>query len=107
MEGSSFILPQTYFGKEWRSVRAALKRSSKWGQVASHRVRCFMVKSGDDLRQEYMAMQLISLFNDIFTKENIKIWIRPYAIVPYSGDSGLIEFIDDTRTISFLKEAAH
>jgi phosphatidylinositol kinase/protein kinase (PI-3 family) len=49
-----------------------------------------MVKSGDDLRQEYMAMQLISLFNDIFTKENIKIWIRPYAIVPYSGDSGLI-----------------
>jgi phosphatidylinositol kinase/protein kinase (PI-3 family) len=50
-----------------------------------------------------MAMQLISLFNDIFTKENIKIWIRPYSIVPYSGDSGLIEFIDDTRTISFLK----
>lgn len=62
-----------------------------------------MVKSGDDLRQEYMAMQLISLFNDIFIKENIKIWIRPYTIVPYSGDSGLIEFIDDTRTISFLK----
>lgn len=71
-------------------MKAGLKRASKWGQVASHRVRCFMVKSGDDLRQEYMAMQLISLFNDIFTKENIKIWIRPYAIVPYSGDSGLI-----------------
>ena len=71
--------------------------------MASHRIRCYMVKSGDDLRQEYMAMQLISLFNDIFIKENIKIWIRPYTIVPYSGDSGLIEFIDDTRTISFLK----
>lgn len=66
-----------------------------------------MVKSGDDLRQEYMAMQLIGLFNDIFTKENIKIWIKPYSIIPYSSDSGLIEFIDDTRTISFLKEASH
>jgi len=36
--------------------------------------------------------------------ENIKIWIRPYSIIPYSSDSGLIEFIDDTRTISYLKE---
>lgn len=30
--------------------------------------------------------------------------MRPYVIVPYSGDSGLIEFIDDTKTISYLKE---
>lgn len=37
-----------------------------------------------------MAMQLISLINDIFQKENIKIWIRPYSIIPYSSDSGLI-----------------
>lgn len=63
-----------------------------------------MVKSGDDLRQEYMAMQLISLLDDIFQKENIKIWLKPYSIIPYSSDSGLIEFIDDTRTISYLKE---
>ena len=51
-----------------------------------------------------MAMQLISLINDIFQKENIKIWIRPYSIIHFSSDSGLIEFIDDTRTISYLKE---
>jgi len=49
-----------------------------------------MVKSGDDLRQEYMAMQLISLINEIFEKENIKIWMKPYSIIPYSSDSGLI-----------------
>jgi phosphatidylinositol kinase/protein kinase (PI-3 family) len=66
-----------------------------------------MVKSGDDLRQEYMAMQLITLINEIFLKENIKIWMKPYSIIPYSSDSGLIEFIDDTRTISYLKEMSH
>lgn len=54
-----------------------------------------------------MAMQLITLINEIFVKENIKIWIRPYSIIPYSPDSGLIEFIDDTRTISYLKEVSH
>ena len=53
-----------------------------------------------------MAMQLITLIDEIFTKENIKIWIKPYSIIPYSSDSGLIEFIDDTRTVSFLKEAS-
>lgn len=54
-----------------------------------------------------MAMQLITLINEIFLKENIKIWMKPYSIIPYSSDSGLIEFIDDTRTISYLKEMSH
>lgn len=79
---------------------------SVFGKLGSHRIKCYMVKSGDDLRQEYMAMQLITLIDGIFRKENIKIWMKPYSIIPYSPDSGLIEFIDDTRTISFLKEAS-
>lgn len=105
-EGRGFILPASYFGPEWAKTRAAISAKSIYGKIRSHRIQCFMVKSGDDLRQEYMAMQLIGLFRDIFAKENIKIWMRPYQIVPYSSDSGLIEFIDDTRTISYLKEVS-
>lgn len=33
--------------------------------------------------------------------------MKPYSIVPFSGDSGLIEFIDDTKTISYLKEVSN
>lgn len=62
-----------------------------------------MIKSGDDIRQEYMAMQLIKFVKDIAEKENLKIWLKTYSIVPYNSDSGLIEFIDDTRTVSYLK----
>jgi phosphatidylinositol 4-kinase B len=103
----TFILPQSYFGPEWGKTKDELIQKSIYGKIASHQIKCYMVKSGDDLRQEYMAMQLISLLNEIFTKENIKIWMRPYSIIPYSSDSGLIEFIDDTRTISYLKEVSH
>ena len=49
------------------------------------------------------AIYYTSLSN-IFKVENTKIWIRPYSIIPYSFDSGLIEFVDDTITIYSLKE---
>lgn len=29
--------------------------------MPSYKIRSYMIKSGDDLRQEYMAMQLIKL----------------------------------------------
>lgn len=63
-----------------------------------------MVKSGDDLRQEHMAMQLITMVRDICVKENVKIWLKTYSVIPFDRESGLIEFIEDTRTVSYLKE---
>lgn len=52
-----------------------------------------MIKSGDDLRQEHMAMELISMIKQICFKENIKIWLKTYAVIPFNRDSGLIEFV--------------
>ena len=51
-----------------------------------------------------MAMQLIKLIEDIAIKENLKIWVKSYSVVPFNGDSGLIEFVNDTKTVSYLKE---
>lgn len=50
-----------------------------------------------------MALQLIKLIEEISKKENLKLWIRSYSIIPFNGDSGLIEFVPDTRTVSYLK----
>jgi phosphatidylinositol kinase/protein kinase (PI-3 family) len=62
------------------------------------------VKSGDDLRQEHMAMELIRIVKAICQKENIKIWLRTYSVIPFDKDSGFIEFVEDTKTVSYLKE---
>jgi phosphatidylinositol kinase/protein kinase (PI-3 family) len=37
-----------------------------------------------------MAMQLISMVKDICHKENVKIWLRTYSVIPFDKDSGLI-----------------
>ena len=65
-EQEAYILPQSYFGTEWSKTRKLIVEKSIYGKIASHKIKCYMVKSGDDLRQEYMAMQLISLINEIF-----------------------------------------
>jgi phosphatidylinositol kinase/protein kinase (PI-3 family) len=50
-----------------------------------------------------MAMQLISMVQHICQRENIKIWLKTYAVIPFDRESGLIEFVNDTRTVSYLK----
>jgi phosphatidylinositol kinase/protein kinase (PI-3 family) len=37
----------------------------------------------------------------------VKIWLRTYAVIPFDKESGLIEFVEDTRTVSYLKEKSH
>ena len=51
-----------------------------------------------------MAMQLIKIIEDISIKENLKIWVKSYLVIPFNKESGLIEFVNDTKTVSFLKE---
>lgn len=50
-EKEPFILPQTYFGSHWSTTKKQLIEKSIFGKIESHRVKCYMVKSGDDLRQ--------------------------------------------------------
>jgi hypothetical protein len=39
-----------------------------------------IVKSGDDCRQELLAMQLIRMFLSIFRTEHLPLWLRPYQV---------------------------
>lgn len=39
-----------------------------------------IVKTGDDCRQELLAMQLIRAFHDIFAEAQLPLWLRPYEV---------------------------
>jgi phosphatidylinositol kinase/protein kinase (PI-3 family) len=49
-----------------------------------------IIKGGDDLRQEILCMQLILKFKEIFDKENLQLYLRPYEIIVTSPNSGIL-----------------
>lgn len=64
----------------------------------------YMVKIGDDPRQEMLAMQLISEFSSIFKKKKLKLLLTPYEIIPIGSMSSLVEMVKDATSIDTLKK---
>lgn len=89
----------------WEFKAEAIKKESPYNEMPSYNLRQIIVKGGDDLRQEIIAMQLIKLFQIIFKKESsLSIFLRTYEIVVINSSSGIIEFIPDSISIDALKK---
>jgi len=64
-----------------------------------------IVKSGDNLKQEQFALQLIYQFDQIFKTEGLPLKLRPYEIVSIGPLSGIVEMVKDAITIDSLKKS--
>ena len=51
------------------------------------------MKVGDDLRQDQLVLQMISLMNKLLLEEKLDLCLTPYAVLATSIDAGLMEFI--------------
>ncbi|WMV53790.1 hypothetical protein MTR67_047175 [Solanum verrucosum] len=91
------ICPQTE-----RDLMTSEKRWTS-GHKLSISQSLFIVKSGDDCRQEHLAVQLISHFYDIFQEAGLPLWLRPYEVLVTSSYTALIETIPDTASIHSIK----
>jgi phosphatidylinositol 4-kinase len=78
------------WGEVWEDKCRILRDQSPYGHFPSYRIRCLIVKGNDDLRQEWIAMQVMIIFRSIFEEEKINLWLRPYDIIITSSNSGLI-----------------
>lgn len=81
-----------------------IRSNSAYGHLPSWRLQKVIVKGGDDVRQEVLAGQLLSLFRSIFLNARLPLWLRPYAVVATSANSGLVEMIPNTVSIDALKK---
>lgn len=88
----------------WEFKAETIHRESPYAQFPSYRVRQIIVKGGDDLRQEIIAMQLIRKLQAIFRSEANSLYLRTYEIVVITSSSGIIEFIPDTISLDGLKK---
>jgi phosphatidylinositol 4-kinase len=82
----------------------SIRSESVYGHLPSWRLQRVIVKGGDDVRQEVLAGQLVSMFSKIFHEARLPLWLRPYEVVVTSGNSGLIEMIPNTVSIDSLKK---
>lgn len=63
-----------------------------------------IVKSGDDCRQELLAMQLINAFQRAFDTESLPLWLQPYEVLPVSHRSAFIQLVPDSVSIHGIKK---
>jgi phosphatidylinositol 4-kinase len=92
--------------KETASKQAKrIRASSPFGSLTSWRIVRLIVKSGDDLRQEQLAMQLISLCKQIFEAAQLDLYVRPYEILATGPNCGVLECVPDAMSIDSLKKS--
>jgi len=88
----------------WVEKEERLRKSSPYGNLPGWKLQSVVVKAGDDLRQEQLAVQLISTFHKIWRKSELPLWLFPYAVVATSSSTGLIETIPDAISLDTLKK---
>eukprot|EP01065_Artemidia_motanka_P003223 TRINITY_DN11539_c0_g1_i1.p1 TRINITY_DN11539_c0_g1~~TRINITY_DN11539_c0_g1_i1.p1 ORF type:complete len:763 (+),score=212.54 TRINITY_DN11539_c0_g1_i1:61-2349(+) len=80
------------------------RRKSPYGGHPSWRVLPVIVKGGDDMRQEVLAMQMINCFDSIWREANLPICMGPYSIMVSAEGAGMIELITDSKSIDSIKK---
>ena len=55
-----------------------MRKASLYGHLASWRLLSVIVKCGDDLRQELLALQVLTVLQNIWKDERVPLIVHPY-----------------------------
>jgi len=88
----------------WQDKVERIKNSSPYGHLAGWQLMSVIVKCGDDLRQELLAYQYLSLLKNVWKEERVPLYVRPYKIQVLSNDCGFIEPILNTVSLHQVKK---
>ncbi|OMJ79584.1 hypothetical protein SteCoe_20393 [Stentor coeruleus] len=91
--------------KSFKKTADRIRQNSPYGTLNTWSLVHVIVKSGDDLRQEQLAMQLISFFLQTFKEKSLKLWLYAYDILATGQDCGILECVPDAISIDALKKA--
>ncbi|TEB31287.1 kinase-like protein [Coprinellus micaceus] len=95
------------FSESWAAKKSRIRQSSPYGHLARWDCMSVIVKTGGDLRQEQLAVQLIREFQAIWTEEKSGCWVKHFRIMITGSTSGLIETIKDAVSIHSIKKAEY
>ena len=62
-------------------------------------------KTGDDLRQDQLVIQIITLINSLLLKENLDLKLTPYKILATSPLAGAVQYIHPSIALSAISSS--
>lgn len=92
------------YGELWSWKEERILGKSPFKHLEGARLMPFIVKAGDDLRQEQLAIQLITQFKKIFDEEGVDVFLRPFTVMSVSSEAGFVEVIPDSVSVHSLKK---
>ncbi len=95
---------QNIFGELIEEQANRIRKFSPFGQFNTWGLFKMIVKSGEDLRQEQFATQLINEFHQIFQMEKVECWVNSYEIIATGDNVGIIECVPNAISIDQLKK---
>ncbi|KAK7077877.1 Phosphatidylinositol 3-kinase catalytic subunit type 3 [Halocaridina rubra] len=85
------IIPEkaSLFKSALEPSRLSFKTVSKDEYVA-------IFKNGDDLRQDQLIIQMITLMDKVLRRENLDLKLTPYKVLATSSKHGFVQFVEST-----------
>lgn len=74
--------------------KSALKPSKLHFITVDNEEYVAIFKHGDDLRQDQLILQMITLMDKLLRKENLDLKLTPYRVLATSAKHGFVQFID-------------
>ncbi|SSD58415.1 related to Phosphatidylinositol 4-kinase PIK1 [Saccharomycodes ludwigii] len=95
----------SYLGEDWNAKKERIRKTSKFGHMDNWDLCSVIAKSGDDLRQEAFACQLIQAMANIWQDENVDVWVKKMKILITSPTTGLVETITNSMSVHSIKKS--
>ncbi|CAL5003099.1 unnamed protein product [Urochloa decumbens] len=73
-------------------------------KTASGGTSKIIYKKGDDLRQDQLVIQTVSLMDRLLKLENLDLHLTPYRVLATGQDEGMLEFIPSSSLAQILSE---
>ncbi|KRX07569.1 Protein kinase-like domain [Pseudocohnilembus persalinus] len=90
------------FGEDLEEQEKRIRQQSIYGHFKSWKLIHLIIKTGDNLKQEQFAQQLIYQFQQIFELEKTDLLLRPYEILSVGPGEGLMETVKNSVTFDSL-----
>lgn len=94
-----------YLGEDWASKKERIRKNSSYSHLDNWDLCSVIAKTGDDLRQEAFASQLIQAMSTIWRNSNSPVWVKRMRILITSANTGLVETITNALSIHSIKKA--